>query len=72
MQYYLNRDVTKKECPWLDEDLKGGTVVYKFYGATYGCIGPGGVAVTFHSDGDIPFFEVPYNALTKSILEEYN
>ena len=63
MQYELARDVTKEECHWLKEDVKKGTIVYEYSGHTYGCIGPHGIAVS--SDGDIPFFELPYDALMK-------
>lgn len=71
MQLYLTRDVTPEECEWLDETIKSGSTVYRFYGATYGCIGSG-VAVTFNEDGHNPFFEIPRDALEKSILEANN
>jgi len=69
MRYYLTRDVTQEECDWLDETIKSGTIVYKFYGSTYGCIGPNGVAVTFSEEGNNPFFELPFDSLQKSIME---
>ena len=59
----LNRDVTKKECSWLSDDLKNGKVVYRFYGTTYGCIGPNGVAVS-DKNGEGPFYEVPSDSVT--------
>ncbi len=37
----LSRDVTVGECPWLDADIKAGTQVWSYSGATYGCIGSG-------------------------------
>jgi hypothetical protein len=61
--FLVSRDVTTDECEWLDETVKQGTVVHKFYGATYGCIGPSGVAVIFSEK--TPFFELPYDALTE-------
>lgn len=65
MEYELTRDVTRKECHWLDEDMKKGTIVHKFYGATYGCIGYSGVACTMSPEGDNPFFELPFGALVE-------
>lgn len=59
----LNKDVTKKECPWLDKDLKKGKVVYEYTGYTYGVIGRMGVAVSDQS-GKGPFYEVPCSAIT--------
>lgn len=61
MKYKLNRTVTKEECNWLDGDIPEGTIVYRFYGATYGCIGPG-IAVSYQ-EGQNPFFEMPYDSL---------
>ena len=47
-----------------NEDVPAiGAIVYKFYGPTYGCITPQGVAVTLNENGDGPFFEVPYNCV---------
>lgn len=61
----LTRLVTVKECHWLDRDFEAGEVVYSFRGATYGCIGPEGFAVSL--DPDIgPFFELPLTALEQS------
>lgn len=70
MQLYLTREVTIEECDWLDKNIKSGTIVYKFYGTTYGCVGSSGMAVTFSKEGDNPFFELPYDSLQKSIIEE--
>ena len=61
-KYTVNYDVTPDECPWLHETVEKGTIVYKFYGATYGCIGSG-IAVTLSKEGDNPFFEMPYLAV---------
>lgn len=57
----LVRDVTKAECPWLEEDLPSGLEVHKFTGCTYGCVGAG-IAVT-REPGVNPFFEVPRAAV---------
>ena len=58
----VTRLVMMEECPWLDNDVEAGTIVYRYYGATYGCIGPEGVAVTLCEDVP-PFFELPLSAL---------
>ena len=60
--YLVTRDISTKECNWLEETITKGTVVYGFYGATYGCIGPRGVAVSFEEEKN-PFFELPRDAL---------
>ncbi|TGP29083.1 hypothetical protein EN828_10290 [Mesorhizobium sp. M2D.F.Ca.ET.185.01.1.1] len=60
-KFKLTRDVTRDECLWLDADIAAGTIVYSYSGYTYGCIGPGGRAVTLERDG--PFVELPRNAL---------
>lgn len=66
MRYELKiiRDVTKKECPWLEKDIKAGTEVYPYTGHTYGCITSKGAPVTF-GPHQLPFFEVPIDALEK-------
>lgn len=58
----LIRGVSRSECPWLKRDYKAGQVVYLFHGATYGCIGPNGIAVS-EEPGIPPFFEMPDDAL---------
>jgi hypothetical protein len=65
VKYIVTRDITTDECEWLDKTIKEGTIVNKFYGTTYGCMGPDGIAVTFDKDGGNPFFELPYNSLKK-------
>lgn len=55
------RDLTKDECPWLDEDIVKGTIVYEYFGYTYGCISNKGIAVT-NKLNKIPFFEIPRDA----------
>ena len=58
----LNRNVTIQECPWLDEDLPKGTVVWSYDDHTYGCVSSKGVAVTAKA-AETPFFEVPLDAV---------
>lgn len=58
----LVRRVTKQECPWLEEDLETGKVVYKYYGCTYYCITPKGIAVTNEPD-KTPFYEIPRDSV---------
>jgi len=43
--------------------FKVGTIVYKFDGCTYGCIGDG-MAVTLKA-GEYPFFELPLDSIVK-------
>jgi hypothetical protein len=57
----LTRDVSPEQYPWLGRELREGTELVAFRGATYGCIGPDGVAMSL--DGDNPFFEIPRDAL---------
>ena len=61
-EYTATRDITVEMCPWLDEDIPNGAILYEYWGATYGCIGPGGIAMSFLPD-QTPFFEVPYEAV---------
>jgi hypothetical protein len=58
----VTRNVTRSDCPWLDRDIAENEVVYPFHGHTYGCIGPGGIAVAETPDGH-PFFELPATAV---------
>lgn len=62
MEYEVTRDVTVSECNWLDNDIKKGTIVYRYHGATYGCVSPYGIACTMEKD-KTPFLEIPRNAL---------
>lgn len=61
MKGKIDRLLTKKECPWLnlDSSIKKNTIVYKYYGPTYGCITPSGIAVTL-IENEGPFFEIPH------------
>lgn len=56
-QIMLTRDVTMKECDWLERDYKKGKLLYLYSGHTYGCI-DSGVACT-EIRGRTPFFEIP-------------
>ena len=58
----LKRNVTQRECPWLDRDLPAGTPVFTYYGPTYGVVSPNGIAVTVKA-AESPFFEIPADAL---------
>jgi hypothetical protein len=62
MKLILTRGVLRAECPWLDDNMAEGTVVYLFSGCTYGCIGRFGMAVSMAFNTD-PFFELPREAL---------
>jgi hypothetical protein len=62
--YKLIRDVTKKECDWLDRTFKKGEVVYEYRGCVYGCISYKGNAFTLEQDRT-PFFELPNDSVTK-------
>jgi hypothetical protein len=54
--YKLTRDVTQKECTWLDRTFKKGEVVYKYYGCTYGACRDEAYTL---EDNILPFFELP-------------
>jgi len=60
-KFVLTRDVTTKECHWLDNDLKKGDMVYEYTNYTYGCISPNGKA--FCDETGSPFFELPLNSV---------
>lgn len=62
-RYITTREITVEECPWLLSDIPANAILYACVKWTYGCISPGGVAMTLNSDGDYPFFEVPRNAV---------
>jgi hypothetical protein len=49
---------------WSDRDISEGERLYAFLGYDYGCVGPGGIAMTFNADGSGPFFEFPADAVT--------
>lgn len=58
----LNRDVTKKECDWLDKDIPAYTTLWTFPDF-YGC-SSGGVTVSY-GYLEYPYFEVPKDAITE-------
>ena len=66
LTYRVKREITKEECDWLDNNVKEGTIVYKFSGHTHG-IGPNGIAITFYpmdeENTNNGFYELPRDAL---------
>lgn len=61
--FRLTRDLTPVEREGAEPGVALGSIVHRFWGATYGSISPGCVAVTFDPDGAGPFFEVPLDAV---------
>jgi hypothetical protein len=69
--YIVTRNVTDEECDWLPFDLEEDMILRPFYGYTYGCISPTGVAVQPSQEwldehngyADTYFFEVPRDAV---------
>lgn len=57
----INRSISLDECPWLENPIDAGTIVYRYGGVTYGCIGAG-LAVTLQ-EGKTPFFEIPRDSV---------
>ena len=60
--YQLIRTVTPEECHWLERIYEVGEIVYRYYGATYNCIGKNGSAFS-KVINKIPFFELPNDAV---------
>lgn len=60
---FLNRELSSEERSRAKKILQKGRIVYRFYGATYGCISDEGIAVTDGPDNNY-FYEVPINAVT--------
>lgn len=60
MPLELTRDVTMKECLWLDRDFRKGEKLERYTGPTYGVIGDG---VACRVPGREIFFEFPRDAL---------
>ena len=58
----VNRKLTTLEYPWLPRDLEEGTILFLFFGPTYGCVSYTGIAVTEELNKE-PFFEVPNNTV---------
>ena len=59
------RAISRQECPWLDADIPAGTSLWTYDNHTYGCITPGGVAVSARA-AETPFFEVPKDAVMET------
>jgi hypothetical protein len=66
----VTRDVTTSECPWLQEDIPAGTIVYPNR-HNHNLISHNGWAVTKEPDGS-PFFELPLDALEAVALTHNN
>lgn len=62
IKYKFIRNVSRKECSWLDKDFQKGDEIFKYSGYTYGCISLSGIACC-EEKGKEPFFEIPTNAL---------
>lgn len=56
----LTRDVTMAECHWLERDFVKGETVTRYTGPTHGYIGSG---IACSTNGAMPFFEMPRDAL---------
>ena len=57
----VTRDVSTKECDWLDFEYKKGDIVYGF-GQSLGTVSTNGWAVTIDPN-EYPFYELPLDAL---------
>lgn len=57
----VTRDVPAEE-NYSGRAVAAGEVLYKYFGATYGCVSPAGVALT-QEPGQTPFFEFPWDAI---------
>lgn len=64
MKYILRRTVTKEECPWLEKPIYISTIVFEYFGTTYGCISHLGKAFS-RIEGETPFFELPKDSVTE-------
>ena len=58
----LKRDVTVQECPWLERDYCKGELLHEYYGFTYGCISPSGMAMS-EQPNTTPYLEIPCDAV---------
>ena len=66
----LTRDVTRKECTWLERGLQAGERFRIYTGHTYGVISPEGVAVQpIDAPHDAPFVELPASALERVLID---
>jgi len=59
----VKREVTRKECDWLDRDYHEGEVVYEFEGYTYGVVSGSGIPITTTEKQDSEFVELPLNSI---------
>lgn len=60
----VTRDVTIDECWWLPMPVVAeGTLVYPYYGPTYGCIDHSAGRAVSLQPGEPPCFQMPYDAL---------
>jgi hypothetical protein len=58
-KYKILRDIgLNDKNNYSEVPLTKGTVVYRCIYPTYGCISHTGIAVTFNTNGDYPFFEI--------------
>ena len=53
----------------LPETLKPGTLVFRFMGNTYGCLGPDEVGISLEGPNEYPFYGVPLNSVSSNILD---
>lgn len=59
----VTRTVTTDECPWLTMTFYPGDEIFKFNGATYGCINWAKGFAACLVPGETPFFEFPLDAV---------
>ena len=59
-KYIVTKDIVDGNPSWLGTDFLKGEVVSRFFGATYGCISPNGIAIII-DDGT--FLELPKDSL---------
>jgi len=59
-QYIVTKDILATNYEWLGRDFLKGELVSRFFGATYGCIGPNGIAII---EDDGLFSELPKDSL---------
>jgi hypothetical protein len=62
-RYKLKYDLTRGQCPWLNEVFTMGQIFFQSRALTYGCISKNGIACTLHESGYGEFFEIPKSAL---------
>lgn len=52
-----------EEHNFLHHDIYPGEEFYLFTASTYGCISPGGIALSDRGEDEYPFFEFPHDAV---------